>query len=301
MYNPAINDCGVVYFDKTVHDCAAHVYMRKGHLTLSGNRGLANCLAVVKSFAKQLRPPETDEGFGFVDTVTSYEESNALLRVFGVTPLELGPSEWMVHRFSRTPHLLDIGSDAITSDDFVMTSDDAVAWLGGSTVIVEEMVDGVNLGVSLASDYSPLFQSQSHFVGSDSDSRFKDLDSWWTAYARVLTCVLEPNQHVLFGKWLGNPVNKIELTATFIAFDVFDTTSGRYLSRAAMDELLEPTGVPVVPILAKKRFASPRSILSFLGTESECSERQDAHASRKGIYLRIDDGHWLDRRSQIAQ
>ena len=44
-----------------------------------------------------------------------------------------------------------------------MTASDADAWVEGVTVIIEEKIDGANLGVSLAADWTPRFQNRSHY------------------------------------------------------------------------------------------------------------------------------------------
>jgi atypical dual specificity phosphatase len=308
MHCPPPGDITAVFFNKSASDCAAQVLTRKGHPTLSGDRGMASCTSVVRGFLNRLVPPETSEGFGAVDVVTSHEESDALLAALGVAPLPLLPGACTVRKFPRTPHLLDAGGGAVTRDDLVMSADDAAAWLGGATVVVEEKVDGANLGVSLAADYSPLFQNRSHFVGSESATQFKGLGRWWAAHSRVLTCVLEPERHVLFGEWLAyqHSIHYTKLPALFVAFDIFDAVEGRFLSRAALRELLEPTGIPIVRALAEQVFASPRALLPLLDTVSGYGARRaptdaEANAPVEGIYLRVDDGPWLDRRCKIVR
>ena len=58
---------------------------------------------------------------------------------------------------------MDAGGSGVTRDDLVMSPEDASTWLRGAVVTVEEKVDGSNLGVSLASDWTPRFQNRSHF------------------------------------------------------------------------------------------------------------------------------------------
>ena len=263
---------------------------------------------MVQSFTKRLAPPTTNEGFGTVETICSHEDSDALLRSLGIQPIVLPSSALTVRKFPRTPHLLDAGGDAVTRDDLVMSAADAMAWLGDATVIVEEKVDGANLGISLAADYSPLFQNRSHFVTSESATQWRGLDRWWTTHARMLACVLEPTRHVLFGEWMAyqHSIYYTELPAHFIAFDVFDTHSGRFLSRAALNEFLEPTGIPLVHTIAEQTFASPHELLPLLDTISVYGARsssagKDANAPVEGLYLRVDDGPWLGRRSKIVR
>mmetsp|Transcript_47332 Transcript_47332/g.95405 ORF Transcript_47332/g.95405 Transcript_47332/m.95405 type:complete len:276 (-) Transcript_47332:220-1047(-) len=190
-----------------------------------------------------------------------------------------------------------------------MTNDEAVVWLGceanitakvkGSKEIdaqrtfvsVEEKIDGANLGISLAPDYTPLFQNRSHFVGVGSGTQWSGLDRWWAAHSQVLTSLLEPRRHVLFGEWMAlkHSIHYLRLPAVFVAFDVYDRIEGRFISRERFNVFLEPTGIPTInAIVPERAFCSPSEILPLLETVSIYGAQKRAARSINGIATGAD-------------
>jgi len=81
-------DKGVVavFFDVAAQECKRRVAARTNHPTLPpGGRGDR----AVESFAKMLQPPTTAEGFERVHVVHTFEEANALMSMFGASPVNL--------------------------------------------------------------------------------------------------------------------------------------------------------------------------------------------------------------------
>jgi atypical dual specificity phosphatase len=330
MHSPSPADICVVFFNKSVEDCCAHVTTRVGHPTISGE-GLTAAASsrIIQGFYKRLVAPSTTEGFERVEVVTAHDDAHALLRsgLFGqnITPIEISSSiadrdggeigeaspTPTLFRFPRTTHLMDAGGSGVTRDDLVMTADEASDWLGcsrnlaagveGKTptsatprtpalsaaaaatterrtlVTIEEKIDGSNLGISLAPDYTPLFQNRSHFVGAGSGTQWSGLDRWWSAHSQVLTTVLEPRRHVLFGEWMAlkHSIHYLHLPAIFVAFDIYDSVEGRFFSRRRFHEFLEPTGIPTVPAIETDRaFTSVEEILPLLNTVSVFGAQQ---------------------------
>jgi len=52
-------------------------------------------------------------------------------------------------KFPRTHHIADLGGSAVTRDDLIFSKQQAEEWLSHGTTIVEEKVDGANLGISI--------------------------------------------------------------------------------------------------------------------------------------------------------
>ena len=305
MHAPSPPLIAAVFFDKPLEDCKAHVATRRGHPTIS-NPSAAGGGRIVEGFAKKLVPPSTSEGFGHVFTVSSHEESEELLRsVFESEPVELKST---LCKFPRTIHLFDAGGEAVTRDDLVMSASDGAAWLKDATVTVEEKIDGANLGVSLGSDYAPLFQNRSHFVNCASATQWKGLDRWWSENSTMLCQVLEPERHILFGEWLAvkHSIHYTALPSYFVAFDVYDQIEQKFFSRSHLQEFLEPTGIPVVHTITCQQFGSPMEILPLLETISVYGARTDVGGGSvdgpvEGVYLRVDDGLWLQKRCKIVR
>lgn len=304
MYNPSPKDVTVVFFNKDLEDCKMQVCSRKNHPTISNEKN--NGRSIVDGFAKKLVVPKTSEGFGHVETINTYEQGEAFLRSIGVSPIEAVCST-SIKKFPRTCHLLDAGGDGVTRDDLVMSSKDAEEWIRDCDVNVEEKIDGANLGISLSDDYSPLFQNRSHYVNSASGTQWKGLDKFWKDHSAVLTTMLEPGRHVLFGEWcaLQHSIHYSSLPGYFIAFDVYDMVEDKFYSRSRLVDFLAPSGIPIIHTIVKQRFNSPKDFIALLDTRSVYGGRaggaEGIEGPVEGVYLRVDEGEWLIRRCKIVR
>ena len=99
-------------------------------------------------------------------------------------------------------------------------------------IVIEEKVDGSNLGISITEDYQIRFQNRSHFVNASSATQFKTLDHWVTQHPGIWQVLTSPDI-VLFGEWMyaKHSIHYTRLPDYFIAFDVYDrktSTSPRW-------------------------------------------------------------------------
>jgi len=85
----APQSAAVVFFDVGASECASRVAGRADHPTVRQGTGSH----VVMSFAKQLEPPTTVEGFSEVFTVRTFAEADALLVKLGARPGARSESE----------------------------------------------------------------------------------------------------------------------------------------------------------------------------------------------------------------
>eukprot|EP01098_Paradermamoeba_levis_P010887 TRINITY_DN4591_c0_g1_i4.p1 TRINITY_DN4591_c0_g1~~TRINITY_DN4591_c0_g1_i4.p1 ORF type:complete len:146 (+),score=27.65 TRINITY_DN4591_c0_g1_i4:201-638(+) len=76
-------------------------------------------------------------------------------------------------KFPRTTHLLS-DSDVTSRGDLLMTEKEVQAWTQ-SNVVVEEKVDGANIGISVTDKYEIRFQNRSHFVNSETQTQVSKL------------------------------------------------------------------------------------------------------------------------------
>lgn len=158
-------------------------------------------------------------------------------------------------------------------------------------IVVEEKVDGANLGISITADYQIQFQNRSHYVNSATATQFKGLDKWVTQHPGIWQVLTSPDI-ILFGEWLfaRHSINYTTLPDYFLAFDIYIPSTGKFLSRAKRDELLEGSGIESVPVLAEGQFTK-EEILGFLERPSSFYE-----GKVEGAYIRIEDeDHELER------
>ncbi|MEI7610790.1 MAG: RNA ligase family protein [Rhodospirillaceae bacterium] len=79
-------------------------------------------------------------------------------------------------RFPHTPHIAWLG-EGTPRDDKVLEAGEASAFLDGE-VVVEEKVDGANLGFSVSPDGELRAQNRGHYLERPFSGQFSRLESW---------------------------------------------------------------------------------------------------------------------------
>jgi hypothetical protein len=152
-------------------------------------------------------------------------------------------------KFPTTPHLLWLGKTP-AREDKVWTRAEAEAFLR-NPVVVEEKVDGANLGVSFDSDGNLLVQNRGNLLERGTKGQFAPLWTWLTGHEATLFDALE-NRLILFGEWCyaRHSIHYTRLPDWFLAFDVFDKRERRLLSTARRDEIVSSMHLATVPKVA---------------------------------------------------
>lgn len=197
-------------------------------------------------------------------------------------------------RFPRTPHLSWLGAGK-PRDDKLLSADAAEEFLS-HPVIVEEKVDGANIGISLDDRENLRVQNRGSFLSWDSlHPQFKPLPRWIEAHRPVLTNALVSDL-ILFGEWCyaKHSIHYTRLPDWFLAFDVYDPAIGKFWNVKRRDELARRIGLSTVPQLARGRF-DVMSIKRLLGP-SRLTE-----GPAEGIYVRWDEGDLLKARAKLVR
>ncbi len=152
-----------------------------------------------------------------------------------------------LYRYPRTPHLE--GSRLQAGDE----GHDQVPYrsLTGRFVVVEEKLDGGNLGISFNAAGELLLQSRGHYlVGGGRERQFSLVKAWAAAHAGWLLARLE-DRYVMYGEVMSkkHSVFYDALPHLFLEFDVLDRASGAFLSTARRRQLLADGPVMSVPVL----------------------------------------------------
>lgn len=195
-----------VYFNVNQSVCIRRSAGRPLHPTLPSSRAPR----IIAELATQLQAPTQSEGFCRIDEIASEQDLHELMRRLGACEMQeqIVFSDDVVP-FPRTPHLINLG--AATDDDeviFKAAGKDADAAVderirqvckGGSTIVIEEKVDGANMGFRLMADGSIAVQNRSHFVTSKSGEQFKRLDMWLETHSAQLHALLKSPRWILYG------------------------------------------------------------------------------------------------------
>ena len=195
-------------------------------------------------------------------------------------------------RFPRTPHLAWSGGTK-PRDDKVM-SPEAVASFLASPVVVEEKVDGANLGLSLADDVLRV-QHRGDLVDLAMDRDYPRLAGWLEEHGREIASIIGPNL-VIFGEWcvLRHSVPYDALPDWFLAFDVYDRNHRRFLASDRRDALIERIGLVSVPSVSAGCFTIA-SLRALIG------ESRLGPSMMEGVVLRREANGWLEARAKLVR
>lgn len=198
------------------------------------------------------------------------------------------------HRFPHTPHLAWLGPGR-PRDDKVLAPEE-VGRLLADEVVVEEKIDGANLGFSVDEDGALCAQNRGRYLPLEGgQGQWKPLARWLASRRHDLTEALFPHL-MLFGEWCYavHSVRYTRLTDWFLAFDVYDRARGEFWSADRRDALAAELRVAVVPRLAKGRFDLTR-LEELLGR----SAVTDGPA--EGLYVRREESGRLVARAKLVR
>lgn len=155
-------------------------------------------------------------------------------------------------RFPHTPHLDWLGEGALR-DEKLLTPLEVEELLAGD-VVVEEKIDGANVGFSTTADGELRVQNRGAYLRADHcHPQFAVLWSWLPR--PTLAEALWPNL-MLFGEWCYavHSVKYDALPDWFVGFDVYDTDTGDFWSTDRRDELLNALNFASVPRVASGQY-----------------------------------------------
>jgi glucose uptake protein GlcU len=241
----------------------------------------------------------------------------------------------VVLKFPRTSHLLNLGS--ASRDDKILGRAGLESLLtmlltnqrqhpesavrNHIRIIVEEKVDGANMGISINSSTGQIqVQNRSHYITANYHSQFAPLNKWLAEHSAELWTVLEPDRHVLYGEWLyaTHSVRYDTLPGWFIAYDVFDRIAGSFLSRDQLTAMLAETSIPIVPLIAAVELSAPTSSASVSasaqaisivdrlvtyvnGLSAFINSSNPSQNKREGVVIRICENEQVTHRCKLVR
>ncbi len=197
------------------------------------------------------------------------------------------------HKFPHTPHLVWLGPGTPRQDK-VLKPDEVAEFLS-SEIVVEEKVDGANLGLSLDEDGRVGAQSRGNYLApGKSHPQWNPLWPWLAERRQRLEEGLQ-GELILFGEWCyaRHTVPYDALPDWFLAFDIFEIHSGRFWSVDRRNRWLQGRGIAPVPEVSRGRFHR-HQIPALLGSS------EVGHVPMEGIYLRRDADDCLQSRAKVV-
>jgi hypothetical protein len=146
----------------------------------------------------------------------------------------MGASRDNFIKYPRAPHLF--GSRG-TDDDKHLGRKESEAFIADPLLIVEEKLDGTNVGIHFSQSNRMVPQCRGHEIREGMHPQY-DLFKQWTSVKRPVLEALLADQHVPYGEWLyaKHLVHYRALPHYFFEFDIYDKQAGKFL---ALDERLE--------------------------------------------------------------
>lgn len=197
-------------------------------------------------------------------------------------------------RFPHTPHLAWLGAGT-PRDDKVLAPEEATALLAGE-VVVEEKVDGANLGLALGADGTLRCQNRGQYLQPPFVGQFQRLAGWLAAREHALRRELSP-ELIVFGEWCAarHSVAYDRLPDWMLVFDVYDRTARRFFSTARRDALAERLGLTVVRTVARGHTTLGK-LKKRLATETS----RYRGGAIEGFVIRSESQDWLLARAKLV-
>ncbi len=197
------------------------------------------------------------------------------------------------HKFPHTPHLLWLGPGT-PRDDKVLKPDEAAEFLSGE-VVVEEKVDGANLGISVGPSGRLRAQSRGNYLAAGKSHAQWNLLWPWLAERRATLEEGLQGELMLFGEWCyaRHSVPYDALPDWFLAFNIFETHSRRFWPVDRRNQWLQGRDIVPVPEVGRGRFQR-NQIPSLLGSS------RAGRVPMEGIYLRREKDGYLQARAKVV-
>ena len=196
-------------------------------------------------------------------------------------------------KFPSTPHLLWLGRDPLRKEKLLSLTE-AQDLLSGP-VVIEEKVDGANIGISFDSGGQLLVQNRGNSLEAGTGGQFARLWPWLMQRELAFIDALE-DKLILFGDWcyVRHSIHYTRLPDFFLAFDVLDKRERKFMSTSRRDRLVRKLDLATVPLVARGVFRF-EAIPSLIGTSSFYD------GPMEGIYIRQEDERWLVRRAKVVR
>ena len=198
-------------------------------------------------------------------------------------------------RFPHTPHIAWLGQGS-PRDDKVLSPHEVTELLAAE-VVVEEKLDGANIGFSLAPDGSLRAQNRGQYLVEPHAGQFARLPAWLAQHGDGLRSVLTPKL-IVFGEWCAarHSLDYAALPDWFLLFDVYDRTAGQFWSTTRRNELASRAGLLTVPQVQQGKV----TVSDLKKLVSDTTSRYRA-GPLEGVVIRRESVDWCEARAKLVR
>ncbi len=199
-------------------------------------------------------------------------------------------------RFPSTPHLAWLGGGDVPRDDKRLDSIEAGALLAAE-VVVEEKLDGANLGLSLGPDGRLRAQNRGQYLAEPHAGQFARLPAWLALHQTLLHELLSPSM-ILFGEWCAarHSLDYDRLPDWFLLFDVYDREFDRFWSTERRNALAARIGLLTVPRLLQGH-TSQGALQQLLASRPSLYRS----GPLEGVVIRRESADWCEARAKLVR
>jgi len=196
-------------------------------------------------------------------------------------------------KFPSTPHLT-VPKGVRVRAEKVLNQDEIEGFLS-SEIVIEEKIDGANLGVSFNQHGEIRIQNRGSYLTEPYEGQWKTLRDWLNRKEDILFDLLT-DKYILFGEWCyaRHSIHYSKLPDWFIVFDVYSKNDLKFLSVDRRNTFIAGKDIKIVPLLGKGMY-------SFNDLQGFFRKSMYSNAQSEGIYLRQDEKGWLKTRAKMVR
>ena len=206
-------------------------------------------------------------------------------------------------KYPRTPHLF--GSKG-TDDDKHLGRKESEAFIADPSLIVEEKIDGTNVGIHFTTRGRMVLQCRGHEITEGMHPQY-DLFKQWTSVKRPVLETMLGSRFILYGEWLyaKHSVHYRALPHYFFEFDLYDKDAAQFLDLATRLRMLDGTGLHTVPVLHRGP-ATAEELRALIGPSAFDSAFNNPVTGRtdhlmEGLYVRTEAGGHVTARAKMVR
>jgi len=206
-------------------------------------------------------------------------------------------------KYPRTPHLF--GSTG-TDDDKHLGRKESEAFVSDPSLIVEEKLDGTNVGIHFTVAGRMVLQCRGHEITEGMHPQY-DLFKQWTSVKRPVLETMLGSRFILYGEWLyaKHSVHYRKLPHYFFEFDIYDKDAESFLDLNSRLGMLTETGIQTVPVIHRGG-ATAEKLQELIGPSAFDSSFDNPLTHQtddlmEGLYCRTEGGGLVTGRAKMVR
>lgn len=250
---------------------------------------------IIDELSKKLIQPQINEGFYKIININDDDDLTLIFKEFDIEYILTNVGQNTLKKFVRTKHIANLGS--VSRDDLIWSGSELQKFLS-LPLVIEEKIDGANLGIFIDDNDNIVIQNRSHYVSPSYHAQFADIDKWKYQNDDSIRQVIGSNKWIIYGEWVvaKHSIHYTMLPSKFILFDIYDRTTDKFFSRSKVEELINGTTFVLINKIAEGFF----NLNQLRKLAQSPSVYYDGPV--EGIYVRaFDDVQYLKYRGKIVR